>query len=50
MAKERPDVPVELTTTVKHGVDFHREQFDAAVIYGAPPEASLVRNACSMNN
>ena len=40
--KERPDVPVELTTTVKHGVDFHREQFDAAVMYGAPPEASLV--------
>ncbi|PPA02832.1 LysR family transcriptional regulator [Pseudomonas sp. MWU12-2312b] len=40
--KERPDVPVELTTTVKHGVDFHREQFDAAVMYGPPPDASLV--------
>ncbi|MBK5513606.1 LysR substrate-binding domain-containing protein [Pseudomonas sp. TH15] len=39
--KERPDVPVELTTTVRHGVDFHREQFDAAVIYGAPPDTSL---------
>ncbi|GID06083.1 LysR substrate-binding domain-containing protein [Pseudomonas sp. 008] len=39
--KERPDVPVELTTTVKHGVDFHREQFDAAVMYGAPPDSSL---------
>ncbi|KOY03560.1 MULTISPECIES: LysR substrate-binding domain-containing protein [Pseudomonas] len=39
--KERPDVPVELTTTVRHGVDFHREQFDAAVIYGVPPETSL---------
>ena len=39
--KERPDVPVELTTTVQHGVDFHREQFDAAVMYGAPPDSSL---------
>jgi LysR family glycine cleavage system transcriptional activator len=39
--RERPDVPVELTTTVKHGVDFHREQFDAAVMYGAPPDRSL---------
>jgi LysR family glycine cleavage system transcriptional activator len=35
-------VPVELTTTVKHGVDFHREQFDAAVMYGAPPDSSLL--------
>ncbi|MCK1791349.1 LysR substrate-binding domain-containing protein [Pseudomonas violetae] len=40
--RERPDVPVELTTTVKHGVDFHREQFDAAVMYGAPPDKALV--------
>ena len=39
--RERPDVPVELTTTVKHGVDFHREQFDAAVMYGAPPDSAL---------
>ncbi|WP_053147618.1 LysR substrate-binding domain-containing protein [Pseudomonas sp. P97.38] len=39
--KERPDVPVELTTTVKHGVDFQREAFDAAVVYGPPPDASL---------
>lgn len=39
--KERPDVPVELTTTVRHGVDFQREQFDAAVIYGVPPDSSL---------
>ncbi|RTY01585.1 LysR family transcriptional regulator [Pseudomonas sp. C 49-2] len=31
--KERPDVPVELTTTVAYTVDFRREQFDAAVIY-----------------
>lgn len=39
--RERPDVPVELTTTVRHGVDFQREAFDAAVIYGPPPDASL---------
>lgn len=35
--KERPDVPVELTTSLQHGVDFRREDFDVAVIYGAPP-------------
>lgn len=37
----RPDVPVELTTTVQHGVDFRREGFDAAVVYGAPPDTGL---------
>ncbi|MCG6573511.1 LysR family transcriptional regulator [Pseudomonas sp. AF32] len=39
--KERPDVPVALTTTIRHGVDFQRETFDAAVVYGPPPDASL---------
>ncbi|WP_166363790.1 LysR substrate-binding domain-containing protein [Pseudomonas akapageensis] len=34
---QRPDVPVELTTTVQHSVDFRREEFDAAVVYGPPP-------------
>ncbi len=38
----RPDVPVELTTTVQHGVDFRREEFDAAVVYGAHPGNSVV--------
>ncbi|TFF41171.1 LysR substrate-binding domain-containing protein [Pseudomonas sp. RIT623] len=37
----RPDVPVELTTTVQHGVDFRREGFDAAVVYGAAPNHGL---------
>ncbi|MNJ40751.1 Glycine cleavage system transcriptional activator [compost metagenome] len=37
----RPDVPVELTTTVQHGVDFRREVFDAAVVYGAAPNHGL---------
>jgi LysR family glycine cleavage system transcriptional activator len=39
--KERPDVPVELTTTVQHAVDFRREEFDAAVVYGARPDGSM---------
>lgn len=39
--KARPDLPVKLTTTVRHGVDFQREAFDAAVIYGPLPDASL---------
>ena len=33
----RPDVPVELTSSVQHGVDFRRETFDAAVIYSPAP-------------
>lgn len=33
----RPDVPVELTTSMQYGVDFRHEAFDAAVIYGVPP-------------
>lgn len=37
----RPDVPVELTTTIQHGVDFRREGFDAAVVYGARPDESV---------
>ncbi|MBT2374338.1 LysR substrate-binding domain-containing protein [Pseudomonas fluorescens] len=38
--QERPDVPVELTTTVAYTVDFRREQFDAAVIYAPVGEQS----------
>ncbi|QXH52562.1 LysR family transcriptional regulator [Pseudomonas fakonensis] len=37
----RPDIPVELTTTVQHGVDFRHEGFDAAVVYGAAPNHGL---------
>ena len=32
-----PDLPVELTTTVHHGVDFQAEDFDIAVVFGNPP-------------
>ncbi|WP_085580330.1 MULTISPECIES: LysR substrate-binding domain-containing protein [unclassified Pseudomonas] len=35
--RERPDAPVKLTASLQHGVDFQREQFDAAVIYGTAP-------------
>ncbi|MBC3208036.1 LysR family transcriptional regulator [Pseudomonas sp. SWRI111] len=38
--KERPDVPVKLTASLQHSVDFQREPFDAAVIYGPPPDNS----------
>jgi len=40
--QERPEVPVELTTTVAYTVDFRREQFDAAVIYAPIAEQSAV--------
>ena len=33
----RPDVPVELTSSIQHGVDFRREAFDAAVVYSPQP-------------
>ncbi|MGH8354752.1 MAG: LysR substrate-binding domain-containing protein [Pseudomonas sp.] len=39
---ERPDVPVELTTTVQHEVDFRREEFDAAVVFGPAPGQTVV--------
>lgn len=39
--RERPDVPVELTTTIAHDVDFRRERFDAAVVYGSVPDDSM---------
>lgn len=39
---ERPDVPVELTTTVQHSVDFRSEEFDAAVVFGSQPGQTVV--------
>lgn len=38
--RERPDVPVELTTTLAYSVDFRRESFDAALIYAPIAESS----------
>jgi LysR family glycine cleavage system transcriptional activator len=38
--KQRPDVPVQLTTTSAHAVDFRREDFDAAVVFGEHPGSS----------
>ncbi|PWB33346.1 LysR family transcriptional regulator [Pseudomonas sp. SDI] len=37
----RPDVPVELTTSMQYGVDFRHEAFDAAVVYGVQPNHSV---------
>lgn len=31
-----PDIQVELTTTVEHGVNFKNESYDAAIIFGQP--------------
>lgn len=33
---EYPDIQIQLTTTTRHSVDFTREAFDAAIVYGAP--------------
>ena len=30
----RPDIDVQITTTLSHDVDFDREPFDAAIVYG----------------
>ena len=38
--QDRPDVPVELTTTVACTVDFRREPFDVAVVYAPIGEPS----------
>ncbi|MFF7707067.1 LysR substrate-binding domain-containing protein [Pseudomonas sp. NPDC007930] len=38
---EHPNRPVELTTTVAHGVAFHREAFDAALVYGPAPTGAV---------
>ncbi len=31
-----PEMDIALTTAITHGVDFNRERFDAAVVYGRP--------------
>lgn len=33
---EHADIQIQLTTTTQHSVDFRREAFDAAIVYGAP--------------
>jgi LysR family glycine cleavage system transcriptional activator len=41
LQNDRPDMQIELTASVAHGVDFSREHFDAAVVFGRPVESSL---------
>lgn len=33
---EFPDIQLQVTTALQHNVDFQRESFDAAIVYGAP--------------
>lgn len=33
---EHPDIQLQVTTALQHSVDFQREPFDAAIVYGAP--------------
>ena len=40
LQNERPDMHIELTASVSHGLDFSTEQFDAAVVFGRPPGKS----------
>jgi LysR family glycine cleavage system transcriptional activator len=41
LQNERPDMHIELTASVSHGLDFSTEQFDAAVVFGRPPGKKL---------
>ena len=40
LQNDRPDMQIELTASIAHGVDFSSEHFDAAVVFGRPPESS----------
>jgi LysR family transcriptional regulator, glycine cleavage system transcriptional activator len=37
LQNERPELMIEVTASVSHGVEFHTEHFDAAIVFGAPP-------------
>jgi len=39
LQNDRPDMRIELTASIAHGVDFSNEHFDAAVIFGRQPES-----------
>ena len=39
LQNDRPDMRIEPTASIAHGVDFSNEHFDAAVIFGRPPES-----------
>jgi len=40
LQNDRPDMQIELTASMAHGVDFSSEHFDAAVVFGRPIETS----------
>ncbi|MFZ1872286.1 MAG: LysR substrate-binding domain-containing protein [Chania sp.] len=42
LQNERPEMHIELTASVSHGVDFGSEHFDAAVVFGEPQRKRLV--------
>jgi len=42
LQNERPEMHIELTASVSHGVDFGTEHFDAAVVFGEPQRKRLV--------
>ncbi|GAA3605516.1 LysR substrate-binding domain-containing protein [Gibbsiella greigii] len=41
LQNERPEMHIELTAAVSHGLDFSTESFDAAVVFGPPPGKRL---------
>lgn len=42
LSAAHPELTVELTTKVKHGIDFSREHFDAAIIYCQQPPSDMI--------
>jgi LysR family glycine cleavage system transcriptional activator len=36
LQNERPEMVIEVTASVSHGVEFNAEQFDAAIVFGQP--------------
>jgi LysR family glycine cleavage system transcriptional activator len=36
LQNERPELVIEVTASVSHGVEFNAEQFDAAIVFGKP--------------
>jgi LysR family glycine cleavage system transcriptional activator len=36
LQNERPELVIEVTAAVSHGVEFNAEQFDAAIVFGRP--------------
>lgn len=39
LQNDRPDIQIELTASIAHGVDFSTEHFDAAVVFGRSPDS-----------